>query len=134
MRIKVTVKSANSSIHRFDSFTFSADVGRLTRALILNGESKSAKAIQTEFSNLLNEIYSCESKIWMDSAVSGYGGEEDDHKFGPEATTADIIKNNSQPKPTTPPYHLLGKNFRIKKFLIFIVPSILINLVNQLTR
>jgi hypothetical protein len=77
----------------------------------------------------------------MDSAVSGYGGEEDDHKFGPEATTADIIKNNSQPKPTTPPYHLLGKNFRIKKFLIFIVfkywgpaPSILINLVNQLTR
>ena len=95
-------------------FTLSADVGRHTRALISNGETKSAKAIQTEFSKLLSEIYACEAKIWMDSAASGSGEDEEDHKFGPEATTADIIKNNNQPKPTTPPYYLLGTNFRIQ--------------------
>jgi hypothetical protein len=109
-----------------DYFTFSADVGRLTRALISNGETQSAKEIQAEFSKLLSEIYSCEPKIWMDTAVSGSGEDEDDHKFGPEATTADIIKNNSQPRPTTPPYHLLGTDKNLLFSILILKMSSLI--------
>ena len=87
-------------------YLISVDVGNLNRALFSHGEQTLANEIQTNFSLLLEEIFAHESKIWLDSSVLEEAGE--DLKFGPEATIEDIVKNNSQPKPVLPPYHLLG--------------------------
>ena len=68
-----------------------------------------ARTIQQDFENLLNVIFARVAKIWMES-VSVSGDDTEEHKFGPEATIADIIQNNTQQKPASPPYHLLGTN------------------------
>ena len=57
-----------------------------------------ARTIQQDFENLLNVIFAREAKIWMES-VSVSGDDTEEHKFGPEATIADIIQtipNRSQ--------------------------------------
>jgi hypothetical protein len=90
-------------------FPVAADVGNLNRALFSHGDQTLAKEIQTNFSKLLEEIFAYEFKVWLDSSVPEEASE--DLKFGPEATIEDIVKNNSQPKPVLPPYHLLGKNY-----------------------
>ncbi len=68
----------------------------------------------------MNDIFSHESKIWMESTS---GDDQDpDHRFGPEATTADIILQKQEPKLVIPPYHLLGK-IKLRAFeVLFIIP------------
>ena len=93
----------------------SDDIAHLNRALFSHGEQTLAKEIQTNFAQLLEEIFAHESKIWLDCSVPEEASE--DLKFGPEATIEDIVKNNSQPKPVLPPYQLLGKKYYQRNFI-----------------
>ena len=113
-------------------FHVSVDVGNLNRALFSHGEQSLAKQIQTNFAKLLEEIFAQEAKIWLDSSVPEEDAGED-HKFGPEATIEDIVKNNSQPKPVLPPYHLLGNIFfdHLPYPCVFPLPSLLVEVFTQ---
>jgi hypothetical protein len=114
-------------------FVVTGDIGRLTRALTFHGETSTAKTIQIDFGNLLNDIFSHESKIWMESTS---GDDQDpDHRFGPEATTADIILQKQEPKLVIPTYHLLGKIKLRALEVLFIIPllSFLVMTFNNLT-
>ncbi len=95
----------------FSLFFPLGDISKLTKALVYHSDISLAKKIQKNFENLLEEIFAREQKIWIES-VSGSSYDGDEHKFGPEATTAEIIQNNIERKSLTVPYHLLGKALR----------------------
>ena len=88
------------------------DVGLLNRALVKFGRAEDgAREIQGELCALLELIKGSLDKIWMaeESPVEGGGGGgEEGVKYGPEATTADIIENRERDRVYLPPYHLLG--------------------------
>ena len=48
-------------------------------------------------------------EIWMAEESSDGGGGGEGVKYGPEATTADIVENRESDKKYRPPYHLLGE-------------------------
>lgn len=83
------------------------DVGLLNRALVKFGRADGARDIQEALCSLLELIKESLDKIWMVEELSD-GGEEG-VKYGPEATTADIIENREREKRYLPPYHLLGE-------------------------
>ena len=86
------------------------DVGLLNRALVKFGRAEDgAREIQGELCALLELIKGSLDKIWMAEEESSGGGGEEGVKYGPEATTADIIENRESDKKYLPPYHLLGK-------------------------
>ena len=48
-------------------------------------------------------------EIWMAEETSDGGAGGEGVKYGPEATTADIVENRESDKKYRPPYHLLGE-------------------------
>ena len=80
---------------------------QLNRALVKFGRAEEAREIQGELCAMLELIKGSLYEIWMAEETSDGGGEG--VKYGPEATTADIVENRESDKKYRPPYHLLGE-------------------------
>ena len=86
------------------------DVGQLNRALVRFGRADGATEIQRELCALLERIEAALGEIWREESESpGGGGEDGGVRFGPEATTADIVENRERGREYRPPYRLLGE-------------------------
>ena len=85
------------------------DVGQLNRALVRFGRADEARDIQRELCALLERIEAALGEIWLEESESPGGGEDGGVRFGPEATTADIVENRERGRGYRPPYRLLGE-------------------------
>ena len=83
------------------------------RALVKFGSIDAAREIQGELCALLELIKGSLDKIWMVEESSIDGGEEEGVRYGPEATTADIIENREKERRYLPPYNLLGERVQL---------------------
>jgi hypothetical protein len=93
-------------------YSSTAEVGELTRALVKAGIREEAKTIQVELVSLLDLIKASVNQIWMGDGEkdSAAAGQEERVKFGPQATTADIIAGqDAAASEYTPQYSLLGE-------------------------
>ena len=57
-------------------------------------------------------------EIWMAEDTSDGGGGGEGVKYGPEATTADIVENRESDKKYRPPYHLLGERLHFNQHVV----------------
>ncbi len=100
---------------------FSEDVGPLTRCLARFGYRDQAKRLQLSLKTLLGDVKTNLDKIWDPSwSGGGVGGhpdpDGDGNKFGPEASTADIIERNADETAVgkyTPQLSLLEPKYRM---------------------
>ena len=81
---------------------------QLNRALVKFGRAEEAREIQGELCAMLELIKGSLDEIWMAEETSDGGAGGEGVKYGPEATTADIIENRERDRVYLPPYHLLG--------------------------
>lgn len=87
------------------------DMGLLTRALVKINRQDEAKCIQQKLEQLLENIKEKEIAIWK--PYSAENEEEQTNKYGPEATTADIIERANAIDTYVMQYSLLEPKYRI---------------------
>ena len=90
------------------NFSFTGDVESLTRPLILINDKSTAKKLQNSLDYLLRKISNSLDTIWK--PIASFDETSEEVKFGPEATTADIINRKQAGGIYQPNYNLLGNN------------------------
>ena len=112
-KIQNTLPDRQKVINQYISITFCISVsdegGELTRELLTFGDQFDlATTIQLELSQLLDKIKQSLDKIWLEATHAS--DNENGMKFGPQATTQDIIGKNANKDHTyVPQYQILGK-------------------------
>ena len=76
------------------------------KCLVLVGERKLAKNVQKTLADLLTRMKSDSTSIWPPATESGDSGEI---RFGPEATTAQIVDQKQTEQKYQIPWNVLGK-------------------------
>lgn len=90
-------------------FKSCSEVGQLNRALCKSGSTGQARIIQRTLNGLIKDIKENETKIWSPSWFgSSTSADSDGNKFGPQATTADIVDRSNQGTVYQPELSLLG--------------------------
>ncbi len=86
------------------SLHFADEVGEVLRELCKIHEFSMASSLQKEYGELVDYAGRCVASIWTTTPSS------DRVKYGPQATAADIISQESAASSAgyTPPWHLLG--------------------------
>ena len=89
-------------------YSLAEEIGSLNRALVRAGKAEVAKTLQEEMSEALVGAESKQALIW----IGGNKPEEEETRFGPNATTADIILKTQEKVEYVPSYHMLEIRLR----------------------